>query len=154
MGLSSTVKSIFHSRDLGIRVERAAQLYPADTVDLFTITGGNIMLKSLFGITSVDAIPNVAHTVQLRANPTAGAAVVLSTAGGDLDNLAVGTMFGPTGTVGDPCGVGFAIAGFDNDFIIPIGTIDFVCGAATTPALIAFILHYVPLDPGAMVAVA
>jgi len=153
MGLGSNLNAVFTSRDLGIRVERPAALYDADTHSLFTIAGGNIMLKSLFGITSVGAVPGVGTTVQFRANATAGAAVVLDGGAADLTGAAIGTIFGITGTVGDNCGLGFAIEGMDQGFICPIGVIDWILGAASTPAEIAFVLQYVPLDPGATVDV-
>jgi len=154
MGLSTDVKAIAQSRDLGHGVFRAAAFYLGATVDLFRISNGNVILKALFGITSAGAVPGFATTVQFRANPTAGAPVVLDTGTADLTGAVVGTMFGPTGTVGDACGLGLAIAGLDQSFIIPIGTIDFVCGRATTPAQIRFVMYYVPLDLGATVSVA
>lgn len=153
MGLSTNLKALALTRGLGHGVFRPAAFYLADTVDLFTIEHGNVMLKALFGITSAGAVPAFATTVQFRANPTAGGAVVLDTGAADLTGAIVGTMFGPTGTVGDACGLGLAIAGLDQGFIIPIGTIDFVCGRATTPAQIGFVMYYVPLDPGATVSV-
>lgn len=153
MGLGNQVKSLFTSRDLGLRVERLAALYIIGTTPIFRIAGGNIMLTSLFGITSVDHVPGAPTTVQFRADPTSGAAVVLSTAAADLNAAIEGTMFGPTGVVGVACGLGLAIAGFTNGFIIPIGTIDITFGASPSPANIAFVLHYVPLDIGASVAI-
>ena len=154
MGLGADVRAIARSRDLGLGVFRAAAFYGAATVDLFRISNGNVLLKALFGITSAGAIPAFATTVQFRANATAGAAVVLDSGAADLTGAAIGTMFGPTGTPADPCGLGFAVAGLDQGFIIPIGTIDFICGRATTPAQIRFVMYYVPLDLGATVSVA
>jgi len=148
MGLGNQVKSIFTSRGLGLRVERAQALYTMATHPLFTVTGGNILLTSIYGITATGAVPAFATTVQFRA-----AAVVLDSGAADLTGAAVGTIFAPTLTVGDPCGLGLAVAAPDQPFIVPIGVIDIIIGRATTPATIGFVMHYIPLDIGASVAV-
>jgi hypothetical protein len=154
MGLANQIKSLFTSRDLGLRVERAQALYTMATHPLFTITGGNILLTSIYGITATDAVPGFATTVRFRNNTIAGGAVNLDSGAADLNGAAIGTIFAPTLTVANPCGLGFAVPAPNQPFICAIGVIDIIIGRATTPATIGFVMYYIPLGIGASVSVA
>jgi hypothetical protein len=138
----------------GIAVERATALPPQTaTENLFTVAGGRVLLKQIIGEVTT-AIGNVANNTNLSFNPTDGAAgnmcAVL-----DIDNDAVGTVYGITGTVAtamqDSVNVLLAQA---TPHILKPGTIDLICAANSVTGAIKWTVIYVPIDDGAYIEVA
>jgi hypothetical protein len=140
----------------GLVVSKAANASPLATggVNLFTISGGRILLVALYGeVTTV--IQAQATTVKFTSTPTTGSAVDLSSAATDLTGKEAGAHL----TLASPPAAGSAVvatlAGYVNlpaqRTLIPPGIISVTYGAASTGA-IKYDLIYVPYDAGATVA--
>jgi len=143
----------------GILVAKAANTSPlvtGSTVNLFTISGGRILLVSLVGeVTTV--IQAQTTVVQFISTPTTGSVINLSGNTTDLTGLEVGGRI----TLGNPPAAGTQVvktnAGYTNltnqRTVVPIGTIGVTYGAASTGA-IKYELVYIPYDAAATVAAA
>ncbi len=150
------------SGTLGKRVNRAAALIPQTATEaLFNVVGGNVLITSIIGEVTV-LIGNVANTLQLQINPTAGAAVVLDDGTYDPDSNPVGTLVAPTGNPADILQAGLAIAGGlaggllatginTHGWIAPPGAIELITTADSVTGQMKWQCHYVPLDAGAVV---
>lgn len=142
---------------LGIKVSKAANASPLATggVNLFTITGGRILLTALYGeVTTV--IQSQSTTVQLVSTPTTlGSAVNLSSTGLDINALQVGGHITlpatPAAATALISGNGGYIDLSAARLMVPPGIISVNYGAASTGA-IEWDLIYVPYDAGATVA--
>jgi hypothetical protein len=140
----------------GIAVARpstATNNTPLGSGNLFTVSGGRILLVSLVGeVTTV--IQGQSTTVKLTSTPTTGSAIDLSSAVGDINALEVGGRI----TLANPPAAATALvktnAGYTDlpgvRTIVPIGIISVTYGAASTGAL-KWDLIYIPLDVGAAV---
>jgi len=149
---------------LGARVDKAAVTLPAagGTVDLFTIAGGRVMLRSLVGQVTVQPGATGAVNTKLTHTPTTGAAVATDMCAVKPD--IVDTIYTITGGVGaamaDDAGAGVAVPSFDttNKQILQPGTIKIdvvdVGGIADVVGAIKWTLHYIPIDAGATVVAA
>lgn len=129
-------------------------LLNSETKSLFTISGGNVAITSLYGV--VTTVITVANTVKLSANPTTGTSgdLVTATDLGTTDTPA-GDLLGISGVAGDSIirSVGFAEIGFKQGYLaVAPGTIDITTSGTTMDGVIAWYLTYVPLDSGASVA--
>lgn len=141
----------------GILVSRATATLPATTSqNIFTISGGRILLVSLVGeVTTV--IQAQSTTVKVTATPTTGSAIDMSSTGADVNALEVGGRI----ALANPPAAATALvktnAGYTNlpavRTIVPIGTISYTTGATSTGS-IKWDLIYVPLDAGAQVVAA
>lgn len=141
----------------GILVQRATATLPATTAqNIFTITGGRILLVALVGeVTTI--IQAQATTVKVTSTPTTGSAIDLSSAASDVNALEVGGRI----SLANPPAAATALvktnAGFTNlpgvRTIVPIGTISYTTGATSTGS-IKWDLIYIPYDTGASVAAA
>jgi hypothetical protein len=143
----------------GILVSKAANVSPlvtGSTVNLFTITGGRILLVALIGeVTTI--IQAQATVVQFISTPSAGSVINLSGNTTDITGLEVGGRI----TLGNPPAAGTQVvktnAGYTNLqnawTVVPAGTIGVTYGAASTGA-VKYDLLYVPLDSAALVAAA
>ena len=141
----------------GILVAKAANTSPlvtGSTVNLFTISGGRILLVSLVGeVTTI--IQAQATVVQFISTPSAGSVINLSGNTTDLTGLEVGGRI----TLGNPPAAATQVvktnAGYTNLqnqlTLLPAGTIGVTYGAASTGA-IKYELTYIPYDNGAVVA--
>jgi len=150
------------SGTLGKRVNRAAALIPQTATEaLFNVVGGNVLITSIIGEVTV-LIGNVANTLQLQINPTAGAAVVLDGGGYNPQANAVGTLVTITGNPADDIIGGLAIAGGlaggllatginTHGWVAPPGTIELITTADSVVGQMKWQCHYVPLDAGAVV---
>lgn len=120
--------------------------------NLFTITGGRILLVALIG-TVTTAIQAQATTVKFISTPTAGTAVDLSNATGDVNGKEVGATVVLGATLGSTAVVANAGANIvgQGKFLLAAGNINVTFGAASTGA-IKYDLVYVPIDPAATVA--
>lgn len=143
--------------EVGILVSRAAAALPATAAqNIFTVTGGRVLLVSLVGeVTTV--IQAQATTVKVTSTPTAGSAIDMSSAVGDINALEVGGRI----TLANPPAAATALvktnAGYTNlpavNTVLPVGTLSYTTGATSTGAL-KWDLIYIPLDDGAAVAAA
>ena len=143
----------------GILVAKAANTSPlvtGSTVNLFTITGGRILLVALVGeVTTI--IQAQATVVQFISTPSAGSVINLSGNTTDLTGLEVGGRI----TLGNPPAAATQVvktnAGYTNlpnqKSIVPVGTIGVTYGAASTGAL-KYELVYIPYDAAAVVVAA
>jgi len=152
---------------LGERVDKAAVTLPAGagTVEdnLFTVSGGRIMLRSLIGQVTTLVGVVTSMTVKLTHTPTTGAAVATDMCTG-LDTNAddVDTMYTIPGGVGAPmvddARAGVAVPSFDttNKQILQPGTIKMntVNVGGTGSGAIKWTLHYIPIDAGVAVVAA
>ena len=142
---------MFH---LGVHVAKASATVPQTTTqDLFTITGGRVLVTLLFGeVTTV--IGSVTENIKVNANPTIGTTYIIASnvdcnalePGGLLVVEGDGTALIKTGLAG----AGPIISGTAK-WICPVGTIEMETGASTTGAT-KWDLFYVPIDDGAYVA--
>jgi hypothetical protein len=119
--------------------------------NLFTISGGRVLLRALIG-TVTTIIQAQATTIQLIATPTAGTAVSLSNATGDLNakevgaSVVLGATLGSTAVVANAGGNGLV----QLNAILQIGTINVTYGAASTGA-VKWDMIWTPIDPAASV---
>jgi len=152
---------------LGARVDKAAVTLPAagGTVDLFTIAGGRVMLRSLVGQVTVQPGATGAVNAKLTHTPTTGAAAATDMCAVlDVKPDIVDTIYTITGGVGaamaDDAGEVVAVPSFDttNKQILQPGTIKIdvtdVGGIGDVVGAIKWTLHYIPIDDGATVVAA
>lgn len=141
----------------GLAVSRAAATIPQTAAqNIFTITGGRIMIVALTGqVTTV--IGATATTVKVTNTPTAGTATDIATATA-ITSKEVGTLIGlplapgSAVVVGANAGAAVQVPGHQGWLVEP-GTLSYTTSASTTGA-IAWDLVYVPYDTGASVAAA
>ena len=141
----------------GILVSRATATLPATAAqNIFTISGGRILLVSLVGeVTTI--IQAQSTTVKVTSTPTTGSAIDMSSAVGDINALEVGGRI----SLANPPAAATALvktnAGYTNlsavFTIVPPGSISYTTGATSTGSL-KWDLIYVPLDNGAQVVAA
>ncbi|MGV1006823.1 MAG: hypothetical protein ACOYEV_19125, partial [Candidatus Nanopelagicales bacterium] len=119
----------------------------AATHSVFTITGGNVLITAMWGMTTVAM--DGANTVNVQSNPTTGDTVVIVTATdlGTTDTAAgttVGVSFDNAGAVTLVKG-GVALAGW----VVPVGAIESVVTGAGADGAIQWYCTWVPLDDAA-----
>lgn len=136
----------------GIQVPRPTAALPATaTGGLFTVATGRILLTGIVGeVTTV--IQTQACNTKLLHTPTVGTAVDLC-AVLNITAKEVGTLFGITGLFSDALVGANAGAGVypRNPIVLPVGTLG-LNTAATNTGSVKWIITYVPLDDGAVVA--
>ena len=143
----------------GLKVEKAAAALPQTTVgNLFTVTGGRVVVTSILGEV-VTIIQNQANNTKLSSNPTTGSTVDLC-AVVDVANLEAGGFLSLTPDLdATPFSVALAKqnAGAISlpvcGIVVPAGAIELNCAASNT-GTVKWMLSYVPLDSGAAVAAA
>lgn len=138
---------------LGASVSKGATTLPATTTaNLFTITGGRILMTGIVGeVTTV--VQTQACNLSISSDPTvAGTSVALC---GVLNISAdtVGTLYSITGTVSDAMVDGLAVRGMTMPLIIQAGAIVWTTSATNTGA-VSWKMWYQPLDSGVVVAAA
>lgn len=136
---------------VGAKVSRAtADLPQTATGNLFTITGGRVLIMQIMGeVTTI--IQNQACNTKISHDPDVGAAADLC-AVLDIANKAVGTNFGITGTVAN------AMVGASHAYlvaqaapmILPAGVITLTTAASNT-GKVKWDVLYVPIDEGAAI---
>ena len=135
-------------------LSRAAATIPATTAEeLFTVTGGRILVRLLLGeVTTI--IQTQACNLKVTINPTTGTSGDVAS---DLDVTATeaGGLIYPQGDgtalIANDAGTGFAAGGFF-PWIVPVGGIDIETSATNTGA-IKWDLWYENLDEAAVVTV-
>ena len=138
----------------GIEVNRASALPPqTDTANLFRVVGGRVLLKQILGEVTT-AIGNVANNTRLSFNPDDAAAGNIC-ANADIDNDAIGTVYGITGTVATALQKSTnVLVGQAAAHILKPGTIDLICAGNSGTGAIKWTVIYVPIDDGAYIEVA
>lgn len=134
---------------LGARVAAKIQtLSGAATHQLFTVTGGNVLITAMWGKCTVEMAG--ANTVNLQSDPTTGDTVVLVTAT-DLGttNTVVGTLIGVT-----PENAGaISLAKGRNvlkNWPVPIGEVESAVTGAGADGAIQWYCTWIPLDDDAV----
>lgn len=140
---------------LGINVSRAAANLPASAAgNIFTVSGGRILLVSLVGeVTTI--IQAQACTVKVTSTPTTGTAVDLSAVSASISGLEVGGKLTLPAAAATALVTGNAggVIGKQAAWVIPIGNISYTTSATNT-GQIKWDLTYVPLDAAAQVVAA
>lgn len=144
---------------LGIRVDKAAAVLPATTVQtLFTISAGRIFVTGLFGeVTTV--FDGTVNSLSVEADPTVGAAADLAAATVCTSDAA-GTLYAVHGIQAALLGTqkeggtevpthAVAKSPIGGGFIVPAGVIQLRTTATDTTGATKWTLTYVPLDTGA-----
>lgn len=162
---------------LGVRVARGATgLVQNDAVDLFTVSGGKVVLTSLIGVVST-AIANTASlTMKLQHTPSGGSAGDLCGAT-VIQNDSVGTIYSlVSGVATDLLSIqsvstlkeadGTQVAASEvptvtfaqilrNPIVLPAGTIQVLCSNHDPgTGAVAWTATYIPYDNGAAVKAA
>lgn len=140
----------------GHHVQRAAATLPqTSTHNLFTVSGGQVLITMLVGTVSGTAIQGTDPVAKLTSTPTTGSAVdIASTV--DLSSLEIGGHIvcegDGTALVKSNAGAAYMSAGV-GFWVCPAGTIDLTTGASKTGA-VKWDLCYIPIDEGATVVAA
>lgn len=138
---------------LGLSVARATATLPATaTGSIFTVTGGNIIITSIFGVVTT-SIQAQANAIKLVATPTTGAVNDLC-ATVDVNGLAAGGLLSLTGLAGDVMvkSTGGGISTLRNPILVAPGAIG-VNTAATNTGSVRWVLTYVALEAGTNAAI-
>jgi len=142
-------------RLLGQTTERVTETLIADTHDIFTITGGRILVTQILGQFTIACA--TASSIQLIANP----AVLLGTTRDMcalllVNGFQVGDLLGITGVNTDPMippAPSGVVEGQTMGVIVQIGAIELLCNLIG-PGSIRWTLKWMPIDSGAAVAAA
>lgn len=145
----------------GVQVIKAAQAMPqTQTLDLFTVSGGAVLVTSLLGLVSGVAIASSDPELTLGTAPTVGTAEVAGIASSTaLTSAEIGTWMTVQPSSGLPGALVVmataAKAGnsvfLPTPFVVSAGYITWTTGASKA-GHIAWYLTYVPLDTGASVS--
>lgn len=139
---------------MGLVAERAAALPPQSTLaNLFNVVGGRVLLRQIIGEVTTQ-IGNVANNTNLEFNPTDAARGDLC-AVLDIDNDAVGTVYGITGTAANAMLDGtVSVAKQATELILKPGVIELHCAGSSVTGAIKWTVVYVPIDDGAYIEAA
>jgi hypothetical protein len=124
----------------------------AATHQVFTVTGGQVLITAMWGVTSTTMAG--ANTINVQTDPTTGDTVVIASAA-DLGttNTEAGTVIcGQAATAAVPALV--KGSGQPLRFVATIGEVESVATEATADGAIQWYCTYVPLTAGATVAAA
>jgi len=141
----------------GMRVVKATSSCAATAdVDLFTVSGGKVLLLGLVG--ECDGAMEAAATTILIKHVVDGTDTPLSIASGSLSEKAVDTMLTLPAAVGSALvvstGEGAAILSAAPVYVLQPGDLKMTVGAATNTGTITWTLWYVPAEDGAYVEAA
>jgi len=137
----------------GRTVERATAALPASTVgNLFTITGGRILLTAIVGeVTTV--IQTQLNNTKVVFDPTVTGSNVDLCAVLDITGDAVGTLYSITGTAATAMQSGLAVVSMTTPWVLQAGAIALSCSATNTGS-VKWKIWYTELDSGVVVAAA
>lgn len=164
MGLAAQIKGLAGGSlpaALGHRVRRpgvATDLAAVATVNIFTVSGGDILLTHIYGIVTVGPIGAGLTTLDLQHTPTGGVATAMCAASAAINTDAVNTIYTITGAVAGAMvasaglGVGVASMVTNMQVLVP-GIILLNVAVAVNTGTIDWILHYVPLDTDSRVTI-
>lgn len=146
-------RDVFTTMGLGFHTVKTAASLPASTTqNIFTISGGRVLVTVFFGEVST-VIQAQACNLKVTSVPTTGSAVDVAT-NLDINAFEAGAILvaegDGTALIGTTAGAGFAPALNALPFILPIGTIRIATSATNTGAT-KWDIFYFPLDEGASV---
>lgn len=148
------IKELFMAEvsSLGKKVVRPTGTFPAAIAyNLFTVVGGNVAITSLVGEVTVPCGAGLNATL-FSSDPTVGAAVDFDDGTADLNAAAAGTLIAPTGDVAVASALDQAVPLATTPMVCKPGVITLTMAAATLGAgSLRFVLHYIPIDRGAVV---
>jgi hypothetical protein len=159
--MASLVKNVdVRTIAAGIMVTRTAALLPQTTTgNIYTISGGRIMVVSLTGLV-VAATPATVNTLAIGITPASGTAVnnsmaaAVSTASLEAGTmLSIGSTPGANLQVGTNAGKPVQTTGHAA-WAIQAGTITLTTTGSAATGTIQWDLIYIPLDNGAQVTAA
>src|SRR5512134_596110 len=130
---------------------KTSALAGAAVEQIFTVTGGEVLITALWGVCTVEMAG--ANTINLQTDPTTGDTVVIVQAT-DLGttNTAAGTTIGVTGD-GVPGATDFDKGGYAlRNLVVTTGEIEADVVGAGADGAVAWYCTYVPLTAGASVA--
>lgn len=141
------------SLGIGFRADKASATLPASTTqDIFTITGGPVLVNLLYGVVTT-IIQVQACNLSVSSTPTVGTAVVLASTF-DINGKEAGTILrvegDGTALVGANAGAGLSGIGL-SPMIIPTGVISILTSATNTGAT-KWVCYWIPLEDGAVLA--
>lgn len=147
-------RDVFTTFGLGFRTSKTAAVLPQTaTQNIFTISGGRVMVMALIGeVTTV--FTATATNLKVTSTPTTGTAVDIAS------NLAVASFElgailivegDQTALIGTATGAGAAPALNALPFVIPIGVIKIETSANNVTGATKWDIWYFPLDDGASV---
>lgn len=155
------LRALYQSKvALGQRVNRASATLPqAAAAAIFNIVGGRVLLTSIVGqieVVIAAVAPAVNVNTKLTATPTTGTArdicAIL-----DINAYVVGDQLGITGINTDamlpPASAGTIEGMTVKGVVLKEGTLDLDCAQANTGE-ISWVVHYIPIDEGAVVQAA
>lgn len=138
----------------GFTVIRASSLVAQSLTSMFLITGGRILVNTMFAKLTIasDASNATTITVGFTATEGAGANIANSIASSTVVGVVreIGTMW-VTSTVGGALTIGTTAASplaQGTKFVLGPGTITYTGGVGVNPGSAAWYLNYIPLDPG------
>jgi len=159
MGFGSALQGLTGGRNpaaLGRRVFRVGALADIDgagLVNIFRVSGGEVMITDMYGICT--ALITGALTIHPVFTPTVGAVETdMSAISLTLEAAVVNSILTWDGTITGALaetGVGIGTPFDANMQILVVGVIGLRTGVAATVGAIDWVLHYVPLDPNAFV---
>lgn len=138
--------------DQWIRVSKAAATLPSSTTqNIFTVTGGRILVKALIGEVTTLVGTGTTPDLKVTSVPTTGTALDVASDVVIADDE-VGTLYNVEGdgTALVAYSSGYAGTAVGNGFVIPIGTIR-IATSETTAGATKWDIWYLPLDDNARV---
>lgn len=160
MGLKTLVSQLYLTQIRTLRRPGVVgELVNAASPNLFTITGGDIMVVGIHGKITT-AFGTTATTLQLRLTTAlAGTVSVLGLACTTLSDQVADILLTSTGAVGVALAIsaaaGVGVYAVTNAQVLVPGGIDVLVGGATsTVAAVEWTINYIPLHPAANVALA
>lgn len=135
----------------GVRIEKSATTVINGDADLFTISGGRVLITNLIGeVTTV--ISGTTPTLLVKNVTTVGGDVSLATATTVTDDE-VGTLYAVDG-VGNALETGSSgvVESSAKGIVCAEGTLKMTSAAADVAGAVSWTMTYVPLDDGASVA--
>ena len=154
MATTNANREVLSQVGLGFHVAKAAATLPATTTqDIFTISGGRVLVTVLVGEVTT-AIQNQGCNLKVTSVPTTGSAVDVAAnlAVANFEKGALLVVEGDgTAIIGAAAGAGHAGAADPRLFILPVGTVRIETSATNTGAT-KWDMWYFPLDDGAVVA--
>lgn len=137
---------------LGEQADAAAAALPQTKAEnLFTISGGRVLMTSLIGeVTTV--IENALNNLKLTATPTLGTARDIA-ANLNIQAYAKGDVIGLTGINTDaliPAASAGSVEGMTVPVVLQEGTLDWACDASKT-GNVKWTMRYIALDADSLV---
>lgn len=142
---------------LGVKVDRATAALPQTaTGNIFTITGGRIVLTSLVGEVTT-ALGATVTTLAISSVPTVGASTTLASATA-VTSSAVGDWFtlpatSPSGALVHTAVAGAALMPAALALLVPVGALAVTTSASDTGS-VKWSVTYIPYDDSALVVAA